>query len=310
MISREHQKNDSMQDYLKSKNNSSSDLKAILKTTKDYLLTKNPDIELFETTKAMIQGTVLHSMILEPDIESKDYVVFNEENRPEQDKTMRSNINKEWKAEMQKEADKEGKVLISTDDLLENQKIVKEFKKNKKAMQLLEGTVSEQSFYFSQPFLDIEFKAKIRPDAIDEEIGKGRPKMVSLKTTTDASPDSFYRTAGNLMYHLSDAYYLKWLEFITGEEFQLYQIVLQTKPPYHVVIYDCTPYDRHPKPFETFEYLMYGNHLTEIAMQRIVDWEINNKMFGFEDYQNEREDGMIDMDIPSWTKRDISNTFE
>jgi hypothetical protein len=51
-------------------------------------------------TPSMIYGSLFHCLVLEPDNFNEKFYMINEENRPEKDKGMTSNKNKEWKAQI------------------------------------------------------------------------------------------------------------------------------------------------------------------------------------------------------------------
>lgn len=92
--------------------------------------------------------------------------------------------------------------------------------------------VSEASAFWQDP--DSGVDCKIRPDRYVESLAL----MAELKTTNDASPDTFRRTAMKLGYDLGDAMYSEgWNRAGGGEVEDFIFVVVERDPPYAHAIY-------------------------------------------------------------------------
>lgn len=298
------QKNDRMKTYLANDSLSSSDLKNMAKSTMHFLYGRETEKE---PSFAMIEGSLIHTLILEPHRVAKDFVILDMSKRPENTKTMGAKANKEWMAEIKEAADKEGQLLVK-DKTLENcENVAYAVSRNKIAMELLKDTYSEQSFYTTLDYWGTNIPLKIRPDAI-KKAGKGNI-MISIKTTKDASPSKFSAQAHNLLYNLSDAMYLRVLKQVTGIDFELYTIAIEKTAPYMVQVYDCTAMHKHVSPLETFDYLNIGDGQLSKAIERYVMLEKENISYDYSAGQD-REDGIVDIGTPAWANFQSQSDFE
>lgn len=66
---------------------------------------------------------------------------------------------------------------------------------------------------------------------------------VDYKTTTDASPKGFAKSAGNFGYHVQAAAYGDGLRHLTGEDVPTILIAQEKTPPYLVAVYQVSAYD-------------------------------------------------------------------
>lgn len=97
---------------------------------------------------------------------------------------------------------------------------------------LLTGHQAEVNVFadlYSQP-------CKARIDAWHEDDGTGRPLIVDLKTTQDANPATFDRTAINFGYHQQMAHYQDVMEAETGTRPRFLFVLVEKAPPYLVSV--------------------------------------------------------------------------
>lgn len=163
----------------------------------------NPDRPAKESTPSMRAGTLLHALVLEPETISARYVV-----RPE-DIDPRTKAGKEW-AEAYKgreiiSADQWATAKAQRDALLSVQDIA----------DVLKRGAAEVSFFWVDQDTGVHCKA--RADFV-HPLPDGRVILLDLKTTPDASPDSFGRSVWNFGYHRQDAWYSRGYELATGVE--------------------------------------------------------------------------------------------
>ena len=96
-----------------------------------------------------------------------------------------------------------------------------------------EGDV-EASMWWTDLGTDVECRGRIDKLAATD----GGLVNVDLKTTTDASPRAFSKTAANYLYHLQAAAYEDGLRHITGEDCPTVLIAVEKEPPHLVALYE------------------------------------------------------------------------
>lgn len=152
----------------------------------------NPERERQEPTDAMKFGTATHTVLLEPELLESTVVCGLDLDR-------RSNANKAAWAEFE-EANK-GKVIISADKYQDLLYIRDAVHNHPVAAGLLSGGKAEQSLYAIDH--DTGELIKCRTDYMVDSGGL----IVDLKTTDDASPDGFGKSAANFRYDVQVAWY-------------------------------------------------------------------------------------------------------
>jgi exodeoxyribonuclease VIII len=173
-------------------------------------------------TKAMLIGSVVHVATLEPDLFERDYV------RSEKfDK--RTNIGK--LAAEQFADQNQGKEIVEADvydlaasirDSLHGSAIVRD---------LLKGGKAEHSAYWED--FETGELCRVRPDMAQPGY------ILDLKTTQDASPDSFAKSVAGFGYHLQDAYYSEgWTQAGGGKIDRFIFLAVEKEPPYAWAIYE------------------------------------------------------------------------
>lgn len=174
-------------------------------------------------TPALIFGTLVHCLLLEPDSFNKQFAVW--------DDTI-------------KKTTKEGKAAYAefTDDLMGRQEVSRTMYEQATVMALLaRSTPFVGKLLVGEHEKPIKWTdemtgeiCKIRLDCLTE-IG-GKPVIVDYKTTADASTDGFMRSAINYGYDFQAGMYCEGVEKVTGQK-PLFVFVAQEKtPPYAVNI--------------------------------------------------------------------------
>jgi len=143
----------------------------------------------FEATPAMVDGTIIHCAILEPDSFDKRFIVAPEINK-------RTNAGKaEW-AEFCK--DNESKTVITAAQYDMSMSAQKAAYGHPTASELLSGGKAEQA-YFWQDERTGE-KCKCKADYVSDVI-------VDLKTCSSAAPGAFSKACADFKYHWQQAWY-------------------------------------------------------------------------------------------------------
>lgn len=188
----------------------------------------NPNREPEEPTPAKVMGTAVHGAILEPDLfPSVTAVAPADINR-------RTNAGKaEWEAFLKENA---GKTILTADDYKVCLGIRDAVHRHPIAAGLLTGGKAEQSFYA----VDSETGEliKCRTDYLHDS----GAMIVDVKTTDDASPTGFGKSAANYRYPLQTAWYNGVLDSCFGEHPQDWVFLAVEKvEPYAIGIYFMEP---------------------------------------------------------------------
>lgn len=188
----------SNEDYHSNPALGSSGLKLLNKSPAHYYARYlDPNREPDEPTPAMKLGTATHMAVLEPEKFAATYVVV-----PEGiDK--RSNAGKAFFAEIESS----GKCPIKPDEMKQIQGMADSVHSHKvmRLLMSLDHQVEVSMFWIDQA---TGVTCKLRPDLMVPPCSQFRNGLVAdLKTTTDASPEEFARTAWNSEMHLQAAWY-------------------------------------------------------------------------------------------------------
>lgn len=194
---------------------SSSDIKTLLENPYNF---KNEIVR--EQTDNLILGSLIHTLILEPNVYERDYKEMSELNA-------KTKEGKELKAKLEQEAKEQNKSLISVDLKTKAFNVVEAFKKTKIYNLFKENGESELSI-----FDKIEgVPCKCRPDYYI----KDKNIILDLKTTNlqgGASADGFIKAVANFKYYIQAALYL---ELTQAKEF--YFVILETNAPFMCGVY-------------------------------------------------------------------------
>lgn len=189
----------------------------------------NPDREPEEPTPAKVLGTAIHSIILEPDTFKDAYAV-----NPGIDR--RSNAGKAEYAAFLAEA---GTKTIITDDQQQACFAIRDaVHAHPLASGLLTGGKAEQSFYA----VDNETGQliKCRTDYLPDN----GSMIVDVKSTDDASPSGFGKSAANFRYPVQVAWYHRVLDAAFGEHPPHWVfLAFEKDPPYAIGVYFADPVD-------------------------------------------------------------------
>lgn len=169
-----------------------------------------PDNEAFRT------GRLVHSAILEPKSFWPSVRVWDGGRRQ----------GKKWD---DFQAENAGYTIITADDEAELMHIADSVARRPIA-RMLRGQI-ETSLFWQCPATGIDLKC--RPDVIGED-----GNLYDVKTTIDASPEAFQRSAYKYGYHRQAAWYCDGAEIVTGvkpSDFVL--VVVEKAPPYEVQTY-------------------------------------------------------------------------
>ena len=185
----------------------------------------NPDRVREEPTPAMVLGSAIHSAILEPDLFPLEYVADPGINR-------RTNAGKaEYEAFV---AENAGKIVLNDEQMQTCLAVRDAVHLHPVAAGLLQGGDAEQSFYAIDP--ETGELIKCRTDYLAGDL------IVDVKSTEDASPDGFGKSAANFRYPMQVAWYRHVMNAAFGEHPQHWVfLAVEKKPPYAIGLYFAEP---------------------------------------------------------------------
>lgn len=159
--------------------------------------------------------------------------------------------------------------------------------------ELMKGAISETSFYSTDPATNLP--VKVRPDALNTKENIGVDAIISLKTTACENIEKFFYDSAVYGYHLSEGMYQEVISHTTGREFKTtITIMLQSIPPYlpAVLWWDADDLEN-------------GKYKYHSAMQTIKSCRQKNFYPGFDAMAEESHFGIIKMNLPEWSKKEL-----
>lgn len=175
----------------------------------------------FEPSDSMVLGSLVDCLLLTPDDFEKTYLVI-----PKIDR--RSKAGKEAFAEAQEKASEQNLTIVSEVQFNTAQIMVEQVWNNKEAATILNATTETQK--------RIEWNHKGLPfiGYLDGagQFEQGKKFIFDLKTTSDASLDTYTKQLINLKYDLQIAMYYMAYQRQNFEQPLAYHIVVENKAPY------------------------------------------------------------------------------
>lgn len=248
----------------------------------------------YSETEALRFGSMYHKFVLENHDFYNEYNVFDDNKRPEQDKTMASNANKAWKNKLDAEAKIKGIEYITQKDLSEITAMRDQLTVNNPyAINLINSCVTECSLYTKLNINGVEISVKCRFDGIN--IAEGY--IIDLKTASDASPNGFSKDAGKYNYHIQAAWYIFLARMVFKKEFKMYFIAQEKTQPYNNAVYNVSESMRIKGETELIPLL-----------EAAVKIKQSGNIGSYEVFSN-HPNGVFELDIPSYYSKDIYFNF-
>jgi hypothetical protein len=192
-----------------------------------YLDTKQKE------TPALIKGTMVHSLVLEPEKELPKIAVQPEEYAPGKKWTYAASVCKEWRSE--KEA--AGFSILSRDEYNDVYGMARSICKHPVAGRYFSEGKSEVSVVMLDTTNNIPVRCRF------DWLPSG-PLIVDLKTTRDASEYGFTKLAYDLGYHIQAALYMDCWNAVAGaderrEDWKF--VAVESTAPYAINVFHATP---------------------------------------------------------------------
>jgi hypothetical protein len=205
----------------------------------------NPDREQEEKTPALILGDAIHKAVLEPDLMEKHFITIPED-APKRPSISQINAKKPslesqgaiayWR-DFQVEA--AGKIIMKPDDMQMVMDVRDAVHRHPLAKGLFTGGKAEQTYFAIDPTTSELIKCRVDYDRL-EDVGM----FVDLKTTEDASPEGFGRSANKYRYHVQGGWYPHVVHSAyqqTGIVESFVFVAVEKSPPYAIGVYYLEP---------------------------------------------------------------------
>ena len=300
---------DRMDKYLDAKGESSSALKTALVSPRHYLIYKNENLKPKDESHFTL-GTFIHSAFLEPTKFAKVKVLPKDGAKnsiaglttlinyyeslmsipPTYLAEMKMPDLKERLADLEMAARDQGYTFIDEDDKQIIDIVYSSYKTYGGGIipKLIANGRTEVSMYGRDD--ETGLKVKIRPDCMLLEEQVGANIILSVKTTSATTLDSFMRDAAKYRYELAEGMYLNVASQITGRKFTgTLMLVAQTVIPYQVALLWLDAED-----------LEVGKYKYHIAMDVVRQCKETDSWPGFEAYAEDGAHGIIQMRFPKY----------
>lgn len=207
---------------------SKSDLDLIARSPAHYVAAKALGRK---ETPAMAIGSAFHAMTLEPETFDQEFAVLPE------GLDRRTKAGKEAFARFEMES--VGKRIIGANDLAVVRAMANSVHSHPLAGPLVTGGRAEQSIFWESSIVE-GVTSKCRPDYI-KNLKDERYVIVDLKSTEDARPFAFERSAWSFRYHVQAAYYWDGCTDGFGHAPDAFIfVVVEKAPPYAVAVYEAS----------------------------------------------------------------------
>lgn len=169
-----------------------------------------------EPTDAMLFGSALHCLVLEPEEFKSRFNVLPEGTN------LRTNAGKAIRDEMLAT----GKPLLKSEQMEELYEIAKSVRNNVRVEKMLNNTVKEQAIVWFDEEYGVWCKAKA--DMVNHHY------LADLKTTEDASAEGFNSSVVKYGYHIQDTWYMRGMRALNKPHQAFMFVAVEKKPPYLV----------------------------------------------------------------------------
>jgi hypothetical protein len=217
---------------------------------------------------AMQVGTALHTLVLQP--ENFDAEVVEALDLPR-----RSNADKATHEQFAETH--AGKLIISPDDM-QRVKSMRDAIIDHPAANFLLSQDGPREVSALWTDKEHPLQCKARPDLTIERLRA----LVDVKTTSDASPSEFARSAANFGYHAQAAWYLRGMNALDIDVHRFIFICVESKAPYAVAVYRLDD-----------EAIEKGRELMRAAMPVLASAYESGNWHGY-------SDEIEDLNLPSW----------
>ena len=174
-------------------------------------------------TEALILGRAIHKAVFEWDSFADDYVVLDKE------VNLRTKEGRAQRDELAKTH-----TVLKPDQMTLIKKVVESIRRRPEISELIDGCEFERSHFVRH---NERLVLKARTDGYNPK----KNTIIDLKTTLDASPNSFIRDIFKYGYHFQDAFYIDVIEKLTSGTPNFRIIALEKNYPFEACTYELSP---------------------------------------------------------------------
>lgn len=226
-----------------------------------------------KTSDAMDFGSAVHCALLEPEKFDDKYVAY--------DGTRRGKAYDAFVAE------NDGKIILKSDAMAKVKAVCRSVKAHPVVNMIRKQGGCETVLQWKQSWNDVEFDCKAKLDKLT--IWQGKPLILDVKTTADASYGKFSRDIATFHYDVQAAWYVNGAEKCGLGDAQFVFIAVEKEPPFAVAA--------RMLGWDTLE---DGRKTYSEVMQRFSYAKKTGKYEGF------TENGVEVIDKPKWAMRYVN----
>lgn len=213
-------------------------------------------------------GTAAHCAVLEPERFQRQFALWN---RRGANGNLCPRNGQYYEAFV---AANPGKTYITEDEGLDAIAIGRAVRADVCAMKYLESGEPEVTMQWTlesnsllRQLIPIQVSCRGRADWLTRI--EGEPYLIGLKTTKDCRPMLFGTQCARLSYHMQWAFYFDGYRTITGNTPKMKEIVVESAPPYDVVVYDIPE-----------DVILQGRAEYETCLRLLVECEARKEWLG------------------------------
>lgn len=217
---------------------------------------------------AMTLGTAAHVAVLEPERFDKQFVIWEKLTKNGSGK-IAPRSGEQWETF---QAENVGKSILTIEERASALALAAAVRSDSLAMRYLEAGEPEVTMewqFTSESMLRRPVTVDCRGRADWLTVVDGEPHLIGLKTARDCRPFIFGSAAAKLGYHLQWAFYLDGYKAIRGQTPIVKEIVVESAPPYDVVVYNITE-----------DIILQGRAEYEGLLRHLVDCETRKEWLG------------------------------
>lgn len=230
-----------------------------------------------ESTKALEFGDIFHEIILAPQLTQRYCIIPST--------VLNDQGHRKGKAWLDYQAANDGKYLFKDSEFLPAEKLIANIRARERACQFLFDDPGQNEIAIRFDIPELGFIGRCKLDRLLERL------IVDVKTTNDASPRAFAKTAFDRGYHRQAAWYQDAVEALRGERLPFVFIACEKVEPYSVRVYELSP-----------EFLAIGAEENEADLRRFAEAKRLNV------WDDENADTILELSPPGYAK--FANQWE